>query len=102
MEQRISTPTGEIVLRRATISNVEIVRSIMGSAGEIPRRKGLDMWSWVRGEIGIKVIGRRIEEHEVYIGALGGRDVATICIQWADDTWDQRGHDEKAGYIHGM
>ena len=49
------------------------------------------------------MVYKRVYQGEVYLVLKGAQAVGTISILWEDPiSWDEKGKDGKAGYMHGL
>lgn len=93
----------ELQFARAIPADGQRVSTIVEEAARWLASKGIPQWSWYLTDEGRKTIPDRITKLETYLVTLGGNDVATFTLQWADRMfWGDKGEDEQAGYIHGL
>jgi GNAT superfamily N-acetyltransferase len=83
--------------------DLERIVAVMRDAAQLPRSMGLRMWNWLDTPQRQPIIGKRIERGTFYLAELNGAPVGTIRLEWSDpQTWDGRGDDGLAGYVHSL
>ncbi|HXW84761.1 MAG TPA: GNAT family N-acetyltransferase [Candidatus Binataceae bacterium] len=103
MSVALSTRAGELSLEPATLADFATVMAIVREAAAWLSSRGNPQWEIWYSEIGEQIMRERVAEHEFYLGRIGDRSVATICIQWSDPmVWGARGDDGLAGYVHSI
>lgn len=100
MVDEITTAAGIITVTRALGSELEDVLAVLDSAAHWLISNGISD-PWRPGEWPRARIMESIERGEVHFARLGGRNVATITLQWSDELfWPNYPAD--AGYIHRL
>lgn len=87
----------------ADLSFLPQVLDITQNAAVWLKARGFRQWnSFLDDATAIKILKKRFEEGEVYLGKQNGICVATITLQFNDDFWGEWGNDPGALYIHTM
>ena len=76
-----------MIFRKAIVSDIDIVMSILGQAQEYLRNKGVDQWQ--DNYPNLDIIKRDIEKNIGYVLEKDGKIVATVAVSFNDEkTYD--------------
>ncbi|HEY5038690.1 MAG TPA: GNAT family N-acetyltransferase [bacterium] len=99
----VQTEIGSLILLRAGIKDSALVLDLLRESASWIKERGLSQWEAFLSEKGPKILERRFSEAEIYLAYLDKKPVATLGLQWQDPfVWDEKGLDQKAGYVHGL
>lgn len=103
MAWSLKTSIGDLTIRRAEETDKSLVIHIKQDAASWLESKGIHQWAGILMAPGEDMVYKRVHEGEVYLALKGAQAVGTISILWEDPiSWEERGSDGKAGYMHGI
>src|SRR5579859_6051559 len=99
LQESISTPAGQLIIRQAQADDVETAASIEEDAARWVRSIGIDPGHPPRPLRDI--LADCASRAELFVATLGAEPVAKLVLQWADPRiWGDR--PGEAGYVHGL
>jgi ribosomal protein S18 acetylase RimI-like enzyme len=99
----VQTKAGALHIRRAAITDYDIVIGILREAAAWLSSRGNPQWMHWYHEYGERILRENLKLHEVYLALHEIEPVATMTVQWSDEmVWGAKGNDGLAGYVHSF
>ncbi len=99
----IKSIIGDLTIRKVEEEDKSTVIHIKQEAARWLENKGIHQWAGILMAPGEDMVYKRVYQGEVYLVLKGAQAVGTISILWEDPiSWDEKGKDGKAGYMHGL
>lgn len=103
MTSIVQTSMGAMTIEKAVAGDEPAVLAIMRDAAAWLKERGVPQWSGMLTPKGPELVDHRVKKGVAYLASLNGEKIATVAILWEDAfTWDEKGGDGLAGYIHGL